>query len=1097
MTQINTVAEPIINSPYDEPRHYWLIREGVQPEKKEGRRPASYFFRVPERAARGRRGDGVPQVVMFDDVSKGEEQLLDTANLLRQRVKEWREKRQYEGTTRVTRELLDLWSSRDRREPMFFAQKEAAETVIFLVEGPADLRQGVRVPADEPGPEARAEGYKAFLRYAVKMATGSGKTTVMGMLAAWSILNKVANSQAVEYSDTVLIVCPNVTIRDRLRELDPALDEASLYRTRELVPLHRMVELRQGDVIVTNWHLLERRELGDVNGQTARVVKRGVPVERDRRIKLGGKEGLSEADVRHAAAMGAYAIAEEIRDRQDNLIAFRVKQTTYLESETAFVKRILGSRRGRGSAILVMNDEAHHAYRRGSSKPEFVVDDETAELDAREATVWIEGLDRINKVLGGRGAGIRLCVDLSATPFYLQGSGNEVGKPFPWVVSDFSLLEAIESGLVKIPQLPMQDAGGSKTPAYFNIWRWVEEQAKTEGLSGELSPVDVMRYAAQPIVQLADEWRKTAAAWQSQFEAGGRRANVPPVFIIVCRNTALAKVIHEWLAMGEGAFGHGVAEFRNSSGREVTVRIDSKVAADLASGGSQDEVRRLRFVLETIGKPAWPGGRIPEEYAALVEKQNHKAMEDAEADVMAIDPAIPPGRDIRCIISVAMLSEGWDATTVTHVVGLRPFGSQLLCEQVVGRALRRTSYAVDPTNGFFREETAKVFGVPFELIPFKVEGTSDQVVTPPANHIFAVPEKVVYEITFPVVEGYVDPGVTRVAVAWDRVPRVVLDSAETPDATLVRGLATHDGALAAYGPGASELVSLDAWRSRVRVQQVAFHLARELTVAWIKDRGSAIPTHVLFPQLLQEATRFLNEKVECRGSRRVQDVAINPYFGRAIAALQDAMSSFDETGASAERAIIVGTRSTRTVDFHTGKPISPVQKCHLNAGVFDTRLAEQQAAFVLDTHSRVTRWVKNERLGFVIPYRRAGIQRRYFPDFLAVLDDRTQLIIETKGRDTPDVELKTAAGRRWTRAVNNDGRFGHWTYYLVWDPSELHGVLNSHERSKEKGYSAALAADILRKAEFDLQELKRAGWTKDRFAAEFEALVNERKSEDG
>jgi len=1060
MTQINAVAEPIINSPYDEPRHHWLIREGLPPEKREGRRLASYFFRVPEHAARGRRNDGTPQVVMFEEVSKGEEQLLDIANLLRQRVKEWREKRQYEGVTRVTRELLELWNSRARKEPMFFAQKEAAETVIFLVEGPADLRQGVRVPLDEPESDARAEGYKAFLRYAVKMATGSGKTTVMGMLAAWSILNKVADSKAAEYADTVLIVCPNVTIRDRLKELDPALDEASLYRTRELVPLHRMSELRQGDVIITNWHVLERRELGHVNGQSARVVKRGVPVERERRIRLGGgKDGLTESDVRHAAALGAYVIADEIRDRQGNLTAFRVTQTTHVESEAAFVKRILGARRGRGSAILVMNDEAHHAYRRASVKPEFVLDDETSEMDAREATVWIEGLDRINKVLGGRGAGIRMCVDLSATPFYLQGSGNEVGKPFPWVVSDFSLLEAIESGLVKIPQLPMQDASGAKTPAYFNIWRWVQDQAESEGLTGELSPTDVMRYAAHPIVQLGDQWQKTAAAWQAQFEAGARRSNVPPVFIIVCRNTALAKVIYEWLALGEGAFGHGVAEFRNAPGREVTVRIDSKVAEDVASGGGQDETRRLRFVLETIGKSVWPGGKVPDEYAALVEKLNHKANDDAEVNPVQIDASVPPGRDIRCIISVAMLSEGWDATTVTHVVGLRPFGSQLLCEQVVGRALRRTSYAVDPESGFFREETAKVFGVPFELIPFKVEGTRQPVATPPANHIFAMPERAAYEITFPVVEGYVDPGLTRVAVEWDQVPRMVLDSSETPDATLVRGLATHDGALAAYGPGASELVSLDAWRSRVRVQQVAFHLARELTVAWIKDHGSVVPTHVLFPQMLRDATRFLSERVECRGSRRVQDVAINPYFGCAMAALQNAMSSIDETGTGAERPIIVGTRSTRDVDFHTAKPISSVRKCHLNAAVFDTELAEQQAAFVLDTHPRVARWVKNERLGFVVPYRRAGLQRRYFPDFLLALDDGDQLILETKGREAPDVQLKAVAAQRWCRAVNNDGRFGHWSYHLVWQPGELYGLLNSYDRTAERNSNVALAKE--------------------------------------
>jgi type III restriction enzyme len=1046
MTQINAVENPIINSPYDAPKHYWLIREGVPPEKKEGRRPASYFFRVPEHAARGRRSGSGPQAVMFDDVSKGQEELLDTANLLRQRVKEWREKRLYEGATKVTRELLDLWNSDDRREPMFYAQKEAAETIIFLVEGPTDLKQGVRIPSDEPGLDAKSQGFKAFLRYAVKMATGSGKTTVMGMLAAWSILNKVSNTQAADYSDTVLIVCPNVTIRDRLRELDPALDEASLYRTRELVPLHRMPQLRQGDVIVTNWHILARQQLGDVNGNSAKVVKRGQPIQQERRLKIGGKEELSEADIRHAAAMGAYSILEELRDRQGQISGFRVSETQYVESDAAFVKRILGARRGRGSAILVMNDEAHHAYRRGAGDPEFVLDEETADSDAREATIWIEGLDRINKVLGGRAAGIRLCIDLSATPFYIQGSGNEVGKPFPWIVSDFSLLEAIESGLVKIPQLPMQDATGSKTPAYFNIWRWVQEQAERDGVGSDLTPADIVRYAAQPIMLLAQEWRKTAAEWEDKFNAGTRRSNVPPVFIIVCRNTALAKILYEWLANNEGGFGQGLPEFRNSIGQEMTVRIDSKVAEDLAAGGSEDEVRRLRFVLETIGRTSWPGDRIPEEYAALIEKRNRKALEDDDADVVTTDPAIPPGRDVRCIISVAMLSEGWDATTVTHVVGLRPFGSQLLCEQVVGRALRRTSYVIDSKTTFFREETAKVFGVPFELIPFKVEGGSEHAPTPPANHIFAVPDKVRYEITFPAVEGYVDPGITRLAVNWDLVGKIVLDPAVVPDSALMRGLATHDGALAAYGPGAPELVSLEAWRTSVRVQQVAFMIAREMTVAWVKDRGgSGIPTHTLFPQLLATVNRFLAEKVTCKGNRKVQDVAISPYFGQALGSLLDAVTAVDESGASREKPIVTGIRSTKWVDFHTGKDIAPVQKCHLNAGVFDTKLAEQQAAYIFDTDERVDRWVKNERLGFVIPYRREGIQRKYFPDFIVELADGEKLIIETKGRDMPDVEVKTIAAKRWCAAVNNDGRYGRWTYYLVWEAGDIVRILRDHE----------------------------------------------------
>jgi type III restriction enzyme len=1042
MTQINAVANPIINSPYQAPQQHWHIEEGKPPRLEPGRRLASYFLRVPERAARGRRAAG--QVPMFDEDIKGSEYLLDLANLLRQRVQEWRD-RGYQGATKVTRELIDLWRAPDRAQPLFHAQLEAAETVIFLVEGPADLLQGIQVPPDEPGPAAKEAGYKAFTRHALKMATGSGKTTVMGMLAAWSILNKVADAQNAAYSDTVLIVCPNVTIRDRLQELNPERDELSLYRTRELVPAHRMTELRRGEVFVTNWHNLERRETRDVNGQGGRVVKRGQAVEKIRTIKVTA--AVSAEQIRHQATVGVFEIVGEEKKRDGSPKAFTVKETQYLESDAAFLKRVLGGRKGRSSAILVMNDEAHHAYRRGTvegSDPFGEEDDETIAANAREATVWIEGLDRINKTLGGRGNGIRLCVDLSATPFYIQGSGNEVGKPFPWVVSDFSLLEAIEAGLVKVPQLPTEDGSGEEVPRYFNVWRWVQKQAQDDGHIGPVTVTEVMRYATAPIVTLASSWRETLATWQTHFAAGNRRHDVPPVFIIVCKDTTIAKAMYAWLAEGDAQYGAGVPEFRNAPGREMTIRIDSKVGEDIAAGGTNDETRRLRFVLETIGKTEWLGRKVPEEYATIVERHNRKALEDDDNGLVVLNPDVPPGRDVRCIISVSMLSEGWDATTVTHVVGLRPFGSQLLCEQVVGRALRRTSYAVDPASGLFTEETAQIFGVPFELIPFKVEGGKPQPPSPPANHVYAVPEQAEYEIEIPVVDGYQDPGIVQVKVNWDRVGELVLDPGDVPDDVLLRGLTAQDGRLIAFGPGAPARVNLEAWRQGVRVQQVAFELAKVLARKWQEDRGDAIPAHRLFPQMLDAANRFIEEHVTPVGSRTKQDLAINPYFGKAVAMIVNAMESVDGGGASQEKAVFApgaaGLRSTRMVSFHTGKALHDVQRCHLNAAVFDSDW-ERQAAELLGSHPAVEAWVKNDRLGLVIPYRKEGTLRKYLPDFVVRLAGGDYLVVEIKGQ-VGDAMIKKAAAERWCRAVSNDGRLGSWRYALCFGAGDLQTVLD-------------------------------------------------------
>lgn len=336
MNDITTIDSPIINSPYAESRYYYRIERGKPPEKRAGRRPASYFFRVPERAARGRKR--AKEIELFEESTKGEEYPLAMANLLRGRVKEW-EAMHYSGASRTTRELLDLWHREDRRQRLFFAQLEAAKIVIFLTEGPLHLLQGVQIPFDQPSLQAREQGYKAFLRYALKMATGTGKTTVMGMLAAWTILNKVNSLQDKRFSDTVLILCPNVTIRERLAELNPDLGEISLYRTRELVPYHRMEELRKGQVILLNWHKLERQQMNTVNGEAAKVVKRGVP-------------------------------ATTVKQKTVNGEKIQITETFYYESDAAFVKRVLGAGRGRSQSIFVFNDEAHHAYRRGDIEDE-------------------------------------------------------------------------------------------------------------------------------------------------------------------------------------------------------------------------------------------------------------------------------------------------------------------------------------------------------------------------------------------------------------------------------------------------------------------------------------------------------------------------------------------------------------------------------------------------------------------------------------------------------------------------------------------------------------------------------------------------------
>ncbi|KAA0592930.1 type III restriction enzyme [Azospirillum lipoferum] len=1022
------VESPIINSPFQEPQVHWKIEKAKPPYKAEGRRRASYFYRVPEHASRGRGNRN--QAELFESQT-GEEVELEIVNTIRSRVKDWRAGAHsggvpYDGASQVTRELLDLWRSDQRMQRLFFAQLEAAETIIFLVEAQDIYHKGLpEVPKDEPGLEAKATGVRAFLRYACKMATGSGKTTVMGMLTAWSILNRVAAPRDDRFSDTVLIVCPNVTIRERLQELDPALGDLSLYRTRQLVPPHRMEELRRGEVMIANWHRLAKKEANTVNGDSAKVVKTGEPVEV---IKNAGKVNESA----------------EIK---------------FYESDQAWLKRIrreLGNGKGRSPHWLIFNDEAHHAYRRGDATTEenLEEDKDLANKNAREATIWIEGLDRINKLAGGsRRKGIKLCVDLSATPFYIQGSGNEVGKPFPWIVSDFGLLDAIESGLVKIPQLPTRDVSGAEEAAYFNIWRWVQAKAKEDGLGANITPEIVMNYASAPINLLAQEWHERFVEWE-QHSKQQQKHPVPPVFIVVCRDTSVAKEVHHWLANGNDTYGVSPPWFQNAPGQEVTVRIDSKVIEDIEAGGSKDENKRLRFILDTVGKAEWPGGKVPDDWSELVRKHNDKvASDDNDGSLKWIDERIPPGRDIRCIVSVAMLAEGWDANTVTHIVGLRPFGSQLLCEQVVGRALRRKSYALDGETQMFAEETAKVFGVPFELIPFKVKPVGPQPPQRDPSHIYSVLEKAEYEITFPIVSGYHQSGKFEVFVDWSKVSKVTIDPMKIPQVVELTPLTTPDGTLAVFGPGERPVLSLKEWRSRFREQQVAFRLAREVCARWQSDNGAeAVPVHQLFPKVAFAAKRFLAEKVDCKGGSRPCDVLlVGEYMQAAIGSLHEAIKKGATTG-EGEVAIIpqgaAGRGSTLHVEFHTTKPIYPVMRCHLNAMVADTRKWEQSAGFLLDSHPGVSKWVKNDRLGFFIPYRHRGIMSKYIPDFIVVTDRNENVIVEIKGQVTDDADAKAKAAARWTEAVNRLGLHGRWHYVMVEDPGRVGLELNKFAAAK-------------------------------------------------
>ncbi len=458
-------------------------------------------------------------------------------------------------------------------------------------------------------------------------------------------------------------------------------------------------------------------------------------------------------------------------------------------------------------------------------------------------------------------------------------------------------------------------------------------------------------------------------------------------------------------AKGEAAPG-----LVNRGGRNVTVRIDSALLEEAElreeSETASDAAERIREVVATVGKLG------------------------------------QPGEQVRCIISVAMLSEGWDARNVTQILGVRAFQSQLLCEQVVGRGLRRASYELTE-NGTFTEEVAKILGVPFEVVPFKQSKAGK----PPKvrqHHVQALSEKAEYGIEFPRVEGYQQAIRNRVRVDWDAIASVSVDPMNIPDEVRVKAdLLLNKGRPTIYGPGAIDTLTLERWRKERRLQEREFEMAARLTKEYVDQPTCEAPAHVLFPQLLAIVQRFEREKIVVDAPEKRIDAFLAPYWGYVIERLTQAVRPDTSDGEPPEVPRYETGRergSTADVDFWTSKPVKEVVRSHLNYVVADTRQWEQAAAYHIDGHPKVAAFVKNQSLGFAIPYLHNGQAHDYLPDFIVRLDNGVRLILETKGHDELE-EVKAQAARRWVDAVNADGSFGEWRYVLTHDINAIPDLL--------------------------------------------------------
>jgi len=642
------IENPVINSPFDEPqRHFRFDDEGITGIIVEQRRESGCFVPI---APPPRKGSGAKQPSFDTEWTADRIEPNRMVNAIRQKVKLWREGRYIDDTTSVTARLLQHWTNPERSRRLFFCQIEALETLIYIAEvakkyGENWIENDIRRANEDANP--------GLFRIACKMATGSGKTVVMAMLIAWQTLNKIANPQDARFTDSFLIVTPGITIRDRLRVLLPS-DPGNYYRALDIVPVDLMDQLGHAKIVITNFHACKRRE----------------------KVKAGK---LTKDILNGSNAAGSSA---------------------FTESEGEMVRRVcrgLGHKRN----VIVINDEAHHCYRhRAGGVEEQLTGDDRKEAEKRDeaARIWISGLEAVQRKLG-----IKVVYDLSATPFFLRGSGYPEGTLFPWVVSDFSLIDAIECGIVKVPRVPVADnAMISDQPTYRNIWYRIRDDLPKKGrgtaaVFGDPRLPVVLEGALQSLYanyeKCFDRWKRNA-----EVHAAGL---TPPVFIVVCNNTNVSKMVFDYIAGWEKrlsnetavAVSGRLALFSNVDGRRFinrpnTILVDSE---QLESGEAMsDEFKKIASA-EIAEFKAEYRQRFPDRD---VEKLTD---EDLLREVMnTIGKPGKLGEHVRCVVSVSMLTEGWDANTVTHILGVRAFGTQLLCEQVVGRGLRRMSYSAVP-----------------------------------------------------------------------------------------------------------------------------------------------------------------------------------------------------------------------------------------------------------------------------------------------------------------------------------------------------------------------------------------------------------------
>jgi type III restriction enzyme len=809
--------------------------------------------------------------------------------------------------------------------------------------------------ADRRGIDVPGDG-GPFPRVCAKMATGTGKTIVMAMVIAWQVLNKVADPQDKRFARHVFVVAPGLTVRKRLEVLEPSHPE-SYYDAFDIVPSGLRDRLRHGKVRVRNWHALA--------WETEERLKRRRSVD-----KRGAK------------------------------------------SDEAYVREVLGELAS-AKNLLVLNDEAHHAWRVPTGSKIAGV----AKAEVEEATQWVGGLDRIHRTRGILGA-----YDFSATPFAPSGKRNQDEALFEWIVSDFGLSDAIEAGLVKTPRVVVRDDGVPEAKQYrsklFHIYPHVSGDLNRPAEAHEPLP----QLVANAYYLIGKDWLETAREWE---KAG---AATPPVMITVANRTETAARIAY-------AFEHQRILIPELCDPDRVLHIDSKVL-EMAEAREETAAAEAAPEVEAEGDDEAPIRKLTKQQQAEALRQK----------VDTVGQVGKPGAMIQNVISVGMLSEGWDAKTVTHIMGLRAFSSQLLCEQVVGRGLRRTSYETDPETGFFRAEFVNIFGVPFTFLPH--EGGEETPPPPPKprTRIEPVLQKQGFEITWPNVVRIDQVYGHRLALDFDKVSLLKLAAHET--LMLAELAPTVDGK-----PDVTRVdqITLEELGRKSRMQTIVFRAAAEvfdqMKPGWPGTREA------LLGQLVGLVERFLgSDRIAISPNLYAADllrrrIMLTLSMGRIV---QHLFGHIRSESTVARRLVLDRERPIRAtgdmLPWWTSRRCGDARRSHVNFCVYDSAW-EANEAFAIDRHPEVAAWVKNDHLGFEVHYVFQGAVRKYRPDFLVRMIDGPTLILEVKGQDTSQDQTKREFLAEWAEAVSEQGGFGRFVWDVSHTPSDIADILAKHAGS--------------------------------------------------